>query len=176
MKRLILIRHAKSGWDDFSARDFDRDLNDRGRRDAPEMGRRLAGKEPMPDAVLVSTAVRARSTASLMIPETGISSTQVMYLDELYLASASDMMKIVRKVPDDVQTLALLAHNPGITELTNRLAKTYIHNIPTCGMTTLQLPIEQWKSAGSGALLLDFDYPKKEESFPGFSSAGVAGC
>jgi len=163
MRQLVLIRHAKSSWHDLSARDFDRDLNARGRGDAPEMGRRLARKSITPDALLVSSAVRARATVDLIAPEIAFPLQQIEFRDELYLASPSDMLKLIRRVPDDVQTLALVAHNPGITELTNRLAKTYIQNIPTCGVVTLQMPIEQWQSAGSGGQLVDFDYPRKEE-------------
>ena len=162
MKQLVLIRHAKSSWHDLSARDFDRDLNARGRGDAPEMGRRLAGRDVIPDALLVSSAKRARATVDLIAPEIEFPLQQIEFRDDLYLASPSDMLKLIRRIPDDVQTLALVAHNPGITELTNRLAKTYIQNIPTCGVVTLQMPIEQWQSAGCGAQLVDFDYPGKE--------------
>ena len=161
MKQLILIRHAKSSWDDLSASDFDRDLNNRGRRNAPEMGLRLAERALVPDAFVVSSACRARSTAYLIAEQFGFSQQQIELKNELYLASPSSMLKLIRQTPDDVQRLALLAHNPGITELTNRLAKTYINNIPTCGMAILELPIESWSEAGNGAHLLDFDYPKR---------------
>jgi len=161
MKQLILIRHAKSSWDDFGASDFDRDLNERGSQDAPEMGRRLAAKGVVPDAFLVSAANRARTTASLIAPELGFPCEKIQLKKELYLASPTDMLQVIRQTPDHVQTLALVAHNPGITELTNRLAKTYINNIPTSGIAVLQIPNEQWQSVSNGAVLLDFDYPKK---------------
>ncbi len=164
MKQLILIRHAKSSWDDLGARDFDRSLDERGLLDAPEMGRRLAAKDIVPDAILVSPAIRARATASLIAPELGFPSEEVQFKDELYLASAAEMLKLIRQTPDHVQTLVVVAHNPGITELTNRLAKTYINNIPTSGVAALQVSVEQWQHIDNQALLFDFDYPKKRES------------
>jgi len=163
MKQLILIRHAKSGWDDLSARDCDRDLNDRGRMDAPVMAARLLSKGVIPDAMLVSSARRARVTAGLIISKLDFPPDELQLKDELYLASAAEMLRLIRQTPDHVQNLALVGHNPGITELTNRLARTYIHNIPTCGIALMQLPIEQWQCAGSNAELVDFDYPNNQE-------------
>ena len=162
MKQLILIRHAKSSWDDLSARDFDRELNERGRYDAPIMGRRLAERALVPDAFLISSSQRTRSTAYLMAEQFGFPAEEIELKNELYLASPSTMLKLIRHTPDHVQRLALLAHNPGITELTNQLARTCIHNIPTCGVAILEMSIESWSEAGSRTQLLDFDYPKRE--------------
>ncbi|OIO71204.1 MAG: hypothetical protein AUJ57_07420 [Zetaproteobacteria bacterium CG1_02_53_45] len=163
MKKLILIRHAKSSWDDPGARDFDRELNGRGVHDAPEMGRRLAAKNVHPDAFLVSTANRARATASLIASELGFPEQEIQFRNELYLASPAEILKQISQVPDQIQTLVVVAHNPGITELANRMARTCINNIPTGGVVMMQMPVEQWQAAGSGAVLLDFDYPKKQQ-------------
>ena len=161
MKTLILMRHAKSDWDDFNASDFDRELNARGKRDAPLMGYRLAACAIQPDAFMVSTACRAKSTAELMVPALGFSLAEIDWRDELYLASPSAMKSVIRQTADHVQTLALLAHNPGITELVNQLAGTDISNVPTCGVITLELPVDHWIDVGNKATLLDFDYPKR---------------
>ncbi|NWF36640.1 histidine phosphatase family protein [Mariprofundus sp. KV] len=161
MKQLILVRHAKSSWDDLSARDFDRDLNDRGHCDAQEMGQRLARRGFKPDAFMISSSRRTRSTAYLMADQLAFSHADIELKDELYLASPSTMLKAIRQTPDHVQRLALLAHNPGITELTNRLARTYINNVPTCGLAILEMDISSWNEVGGRALLLDFDYPKR---------------
>lgn len=164
MKTLILIRHAKSSWDDLSLRDFDRDLNKRGRRDAPEMGRRLAARYAILDAFVVSTACRARATAELMAGELDFPPERIEFRDELYLASPSTMLDVIRQVPDSVQTLALLAHNPGITELANRLSGgRRIDNMPTSGVATFNLSADSWRQIGGGAELIDFDYPKRDE-------------
>ncbi len=160
MKTLILIRHAKSDWSDFSARDFDRELNERGKRDAPVMGQRLAARDIQPDAFVVSTACRAQETARLMTPALGFSIADIQWKDELYLASPSTMKSVIRQTADHVQTLALLAHNPGITELACQLAGTDISNMPTCGIITFELPVDRWAELNH-ARLIDFDYPKK---------------
>ena len=160
MKTLILIRHAKSDWSDFSARDFDRELNARGKRDAPVMGQRLAARDIQPDAFIVSTACRAKATARLMAPALGFSFEDIDWRDELYMASPSTMKSVIRQTADHVQSLALLAHNPGITELACQLANTNISNVPTCGVITLELPVDHWAELNH-ARLLDFDYPKK---------------
>lgn len=160
MKTLILIRHAKSDWSDFSARDFDRELNARGKHDAPLMGQRLAARDIQPDAFTVSTACRAKATAKLMAPALGFSFADIQWKNELYLASPSTMRSVIRQTADHIQTLVLLAHNPGITELANQLAAANISNIPTCGVVTFELPIDQWAELNH-AHLIDFDYPKK---------------
>jgi len=162
MKQLILIRHAKSSWDDLSARDFDRDLSERGRCDAPNMGRRLADRGLVPDGFVISSSQRTRSTAYLMAEQFDFPTEEIELKNELYLASPSTMLKLIRRTPDHVQRLALLAHNPGITELANQLARTCIDNIPTCGVVTLEMSVESWSEAGSRTQLLDFDYPKRE--------------
>lgn len=161
MKTLILIRHAKSDWNDFSARDFDRELNARGKRDAPLMGQRLAARDIQPDALVVSTACRAKATARLMTPALSFSFADIDWRDELYLASPSTMKSVIRQTADHIQTLALLAHNPGITELANQLTGTDINNVPTCGVITLDLPVDHWEEVSNNASLLDFDYPKR---------------
>ena len=161
MKTLILMRHAKSDWGDFSARDFDRELNARGKRDAPLMGQRLAARDIQPDAFTVSTACRAKTTAGLMAPVLGFSLADIQWIDELYLASPATMKSVIRQTADDVQTLALLAHNPGVTELVNQLTNTDIDNVPTCGVLTLSLPVDHWSELRNNAELIDFDYPKR---------------
>jgi phosphohistidine phosphatase len=161
MKTLVLIRHAKSDWSDFSVRDFDRKLNARGKRDAPIMGQRLAERHIQPDAFTVSTACRAKATARLMAPALGFSFADINWKDELYLSSPSTMKSVIRQTADHVRTLALLAHNPGITELVCQLANTDIGNVPTCGVITLELPVDCWSEVSNRARLLDFDYPKK---------------
>jgi phosphohistidine phosphatase len=161
MKTLILIRHAKSDWSHFNVRDFDRGLNARGKHDAPLMGQRLAAHDIQPDAFVVSTACRAKATARLIAPALGFSIADIEWKDELYLATPSTMKSVIRQTANHVQTLALLAHNPGITELANQLAGMDISNVPTCGVVTLELPADHWAEVNNNATLLDFDYPKK---------------
>jgi len=165
MKTLLLIRHAKSSWNDLGARDFDRSLNHRGRHDAPEMGRRLAARLDRGnlrlEAFLCSSARRAVETANLLAPELAFPSASIDWRNELYVASPATMLDVVRSVPDHATAAALLAHNPGITELAEILTGVAFGNVPTCGVIMLALPVNHWGDAGVGAELIDFDYPRR---------------
>jgi len=166
VKTLILIRHAKSSWDDSGARDFDRSLNHRGRHDAPEMGRRLAARLKASgiglDGFVCSPACRAVQTAELLVEALSFPLTSVEWRRELYLASPRIMLEVIQAMPDETATVALLAHNPGITELAEILTGETFGNVPTCGVITLALPVEHWGEVpGVGAELIDFDYPRR---------------
>jgi len=165
MKTLILIRHAKSSWTDLSARDFDRNLNHRGLHDAPMMGNRLAARlgacSVSLDIFVCSTAQRARQTAESLAAELMFPIKNMDWRRELYLASPGSMLDVIRSVPDEAATVALLAHNPGITELAEILTGQPFGNVPTCGIITLTLPIMRWIDAGGRADLVDVDYPKR---------------
>lgn len=166
MKTLILIRHAKSSWQDFGCSDYDRSLNHRGLHDAPVMGGRLAARldasDISLDAFVCSTARRAARTAEDMAAQLQFPIEAVDWRRELYLASPGTMLDVIRSVPKEASTAALLAHNPGITELAEILTGLYIGNMPTCGVITLQLPIDHWKDVASRGTLIDFDSPKRD--------------
>jgi len=161
MKRLILIRHAKSDWGDASTRDVDRTINQRGQRDAAEMGRRLAERALMPDLFTASTATRARLSSELICEAMGFPAGQIVWRDELYLAAPSTMLDIIRSTDDHINSLALLAHNPGISELAERLSRQHGIDMPTSGIVCLQSTISHWREAGTTWQLQDVDYPKR---------------
>jgi len=164
LKTLILIRHAKSSWQDSGSSDYARRLNHRGVTDAPIMGDRLAARLDADnvalDVLLCSSAQRARETAELLIPALGFPPENVDWRKELYLASPDAMLAAIRSVPDQAGVAALLAHNPGITELAEQLTGLYFGNVPTCGIITLTLPVKRWVDAGERAALVNFDLPK----------------
>lgn len=163
MKRLYLIRHAKSSWDDPSLPDFDRPLNARGKKDAPKMGKRLKKRGLVPDLIVSSTAKRASKTALALADTLHYDSKHIQWRDELYHASPSEILNVVQKTADDVHTLFLFGHNPGLTDFANRICKTSIDNIVTCGVYALQLDVESWKKVNPDrkAGLLFYDFPKK---------------
>ncbi|MDQ6967581.1 MAG: histidine phosphatase family protein [Mariprofundaceae bacterium] len=165
MKTLILIRHAKSNWNDAEKSDYERSLNARGLSDAPIMAKRLqqrlTEKEQSIDAILSSSAQRADQTTRLLLTELNVSDQQIDWRRDLYLASPMTILKMIRMVTDDVQTLAVVAHNPGITELAEQFTGEFLGNVPTCGIITIALPINHWCDAGNWADLIHFDYPKK---------------
>lgn len=165
MRHLTLIRHAKSSWKDPGTSDFDRPLNKRGERDAPRMGERLArGGEP-PELIVSSSAVRAARTAHVIAEQLGIEPAEMVLGTELYLASPNQLLDLVRMLDPGIEHAALVAHNPGITDFVNALAKCEIDNMPTCAIARLKLDVERWGDTDYGsAELLDFDFPKRPES------------
>ena len=137
MKRLVLIRHAKSDWGEPSLRDFDRPLNRRGKKDAPRMAGVLKERGIYPDLMITSPARRALSTATAMAevftyPETDMESNPV-----LYLGSPADLGSAVDFTPSDVDTLFLFAHNPGISRYASFLTGMSL-DMPTCCAVILE--------------------------------------
>lgn len=162
MKTLILMRHAKSSWDDSSLDDFDRPLNRRGERDAPFMGGILAGKGVKPDTIVSSPAVRAFATAQAVAEAIGYNLQDIRTDKKLYDASAHRILDIVRGWTDPARSALLVAHNPGLTLLLNLFAGEAISNIPTAGVAAIEFGAEHWSDiqAGEGKMLW-FEFPKK---------------
>ena len=163
MKELYIVRHAKSSWSQPALEDFDRPLNPRGKRDAPEMGRRLTKLRVLPDMVLSSPAKRAISTAQLIIDEIGFPKDNIVRDLDFLHTSVAQMVRGLKKVPDDVGTLMVFGHNPGFTDLANYFSGVAIPNIPTCGVVAIRFEVAQWTQIGEGiGNMVLFDYPKKQ--------------
>lgn len=163
MLRLTLIRHAKTEPAHSGQKDWDRVLEARGQRDAPEMGKRLKDRQFKPDKVLSSPAVRTLATATLLVRELGISASKVIADERLYLASAKDLLKAIRELGGVAQHLMLVGHNPGLTEFADQLShERSIDNLPTCAMYSLQFDVPHWTELGwDSGVDVEFDYPKK---------------
>lgn len=162
MKSLLLIRHAKSSWENFSVADFDRPLNDRGKRDAPKMAARLMEKGIVPDRVLVSPAKRTRKTAAYFMEAWKLPEEKMQMPEELYLASPAIFRKLIQALPDEVGTLAVISHNNGLTDFANELTNVRVDNIPTCGIFAVKIAIESWRAFDEGEKeFWFFDYPKQ---------------
>lgn len=162
MKRLTLVRHAKSSWADSELTDFDRPLNDRGNRDAPKMAKRLRKRSMEPDVLLSSSALRARTTATILADGMDIPSDRVIMVPQLYLANVPELLTVLKSQSPTHQHAMLVAHNPGLTELGNYLGESLsIDNIPTCGVLCLDFAIDKWEelSPQQGQLVF-FDFPK----------------
>ena len=161
MKKLYLVRHAKSSWDDPSLDDIDRPLNQRGKKDAPEMGERLNKQKIFPDLLVSSPGKRARSTAKKIAKKIGYPAKDILIDDALYHGSDDMLIDIVRKLPDSVQSAMLFGHNPGFTSFANQLCNINIYNIPTAGIVAIDFRTENWKDVeyGRGELVF-FDYHK----------------
>lgn len=162
MKRLTLVRHSKSDWSLPGQQDWDRALNKRGQRDAPEMARRLRARKLKPDAILSSPAVRALATATIMARELKVAASIVRQDERLYLAGPADMLAVIRELGGSARHLMVFGHNPGITDFANRLsAGDRIDNMPTSAVFTATFAIQDWSELdwGSGQDA-QFDYPK----------------
>ncbi|HTE11625.1 MAG TPA: histidine phosphatase family protein [Chitinophagaceae bacterium] len=162
MKILLLIRHAKSSWDEAGIPDFDRPLNARGLKDADEMARRLKARVNTIDAFISSPAKRAKATAEKFIAAFKIKKDQLVFEKGLYLAPESFFDKLISNTDNEFNTIAIFSHNPGITDFVNTLTpgiKT--DNVPTCGIFAVKANIDNWKDfATAGKELLFYDYPK----------------
>ena len=161
MKRLYLVRHAKSSWADMSLDDFDRQLNSRGKQDAPEMGKRLAKRKILPELLVSSPAKRARKTAKLIAGEIGYPVEKIAFSQKIYEAGTSELLEVIHGLDNRHGQVMLFGHNPGFTSLANLIADCRIDNIPTCGIFCVDFPVSAWNeiTPGCGAMVF-FDYPK----------------
>lgn len=161
MKQLILVRHAKSDWGDPSLADIDRPLNERGKRDAPDMARRISKRKIRPDLLISSPAKRAARTARAFAGEFGFAKKDILYLPELYLAPPSVFFEVIAGISNDADTVLLFSHNEGITDFANQLGVARIDNIPTCGVFAIKADCKKWEAfRDAGKEFWFFDYPK----------------
>lgn len=141
--------------------DFERELNERGLKDAPMMGKRLAKREINIDLVIASTAKRAAQTAELIAAEIKYSSKNIQWFDKLYHAQPSVIQDVILETDDQYQTIVIVCHNNGITDFANSLSGVVTHDMPTCGMMAFHVDTESWSQfAQAKKTLWFFDYPK----------------
>lgn len=160
MKRLYIVRHAKSDWT-FDVDDFDRPLNERGKRDAPAMAARLKQRNVQLDALVSSTAVRAWRTAQLFAVVYEREDKAIIGIPKLYHASTETIYDVIEDISDDFQSIAIFTHNNGITDFANSLGIIRIDNMPTCSVLGFAANTNEWKAIRQAEkMLLFFDYPK----------------
>jgi len=161
-RELTLVRHAKSSWNDSGQSDFDRPLNNRGLKNAPEMGKRLSDNAYRVVNIISSPANRAISTAKIIAEEINFDIQNIVLNEHIYEASLGTLFKLIEQLDDQVNSVMLVGHNPGFTALCNYLSNARIDNMPTCSIAQIKFELDSWKlvSEHSGELI-DFDYPKK---------------
>tara|TARA_B100000575_G_scaffold165347_1_gene132190 strand:+ start:2271 stop:2762 length:492 start_codon:yes stop_codon:yes gene_type:complete len=142
MKSLIIVRHCKSSWADLSLSDFDRPLNKRGNIDGELMSNYLREKEKKIDKLILSTSKRTRLTSKYFTEKIHFDS--ISYLDELYHASYSDIINIISKVENNFNSIMVIGHNPGLTELINQYTIMNIYNLPTTGVVKVEFKGDKW--------------------------------
>lgn len=160
-KKLLLARHGKSEWGNAHLADFDRPLNPRGHKNAPEMAMRLFQKDLVPQLVVSSAALRAITTARHFVQTWKQSAAHIKEEPSIYEANVSTLLKLIINFDNKYDYVAMFGHNPGFTELTNYLSNADIYNIPTCGTVLIEFDVDDWKlvSHHTGKLI-QFDYPK----------------
>jgi phosphohistidine phosphatase len=165
MKTLYVIRHAKSSWDDSDLSDIDRPLNERGKRDAPRMGKRLKEKEISPGLILSSPARRAYSTAKRIGEVLNYKKENIKLDKALYHASDDKILEVVRKISDKYDVVLLFGHNPGLTDFVNLLSdpRDFIENVPTCGVVGFEFRTGWTEVSRENSKRLFFDFPKSKD-------------
>jgi len=160
-KVLYLVRHAKSSWHQPGFSDFDRPLNPRGDRDAPEMGQRLKLRNAVPEIIICSPARRAVETLELMNENMGVPAESIFMQKRIYEASTSTLLEIVRGIDNQFGSAMLIGHNPSLSWLAGELSGKPVQNMPTCSVAAIAMESDQWENTGSAAAgMLFFDYPK----------------
>ena len=161
MKTLLVLRHAKSSWDDAALDDHERPLNKRGRRDAPRMGELVREHGLIPDVVISSDAVRARLTAEAVI-EAARYAGAILLDRRLYLAGPADILSLLRTVGEKAETVMIVGHNPGLEELVAQLTGDW-QDLPTAALAQIVLPIDRWRdlSLSSRGTLVGHWVPKE---------------
>jgi len=148
MKTLMLLRHAKSDWDDQSLPDFDRPLANRGKRDAPRIGKAIKKRGLIPDLIVSSPAARARQTIESLVSAAEFD-VSPQFDESIYGATAADLMKLVRRLPDSNSCVLLVGHNPTFEQVVARLSGTVEH-MPTAALACIEFQVDRWEDIDDG--------------------------
>ena len=161
MKELLILRHAKSSWDNVRLADHDRPLNKRGKRDAPRMGALLQREGLTPELIITSSAERALTTAELVALSSGYEA-EIEVTRQLYLADPETYLAVLRPLPDSLQRVMVVGHNPGVEELIELLTGESVR-FTTANIAYIRLPIHSWSelTEETGGELVNLWRPKE---------------
>lgn len=161
MKKLVLIRHAKSDWSNPFLDDFLRPLNKRGEKNAPLMAKVLKEKNIRPDLIISSPSLRTKQTLEYFIKKLNYDD-EVRFEESIYEAPYENLLKVIKDIPNIYKIVFLIGHNPGLCDLTNFLLDKHFENIPTCGIVEIDFDVKNWKDISKeNSNLISFEYPKK---------------
>jgi phosphohistidine phosphatase len=161
MKILLLLRHAKSSWKDERLGDFDRPLNERGKKAAQAIGRYIRKQKMMPDLVLSSPAVRARETTGI-ITTTAKLTAEIRYDQRIYEADPLRLVHIISQIEDNFGSVLLVGHNPGIEELLGLLTGASQH-MPTGALAKIRLEgADDWSEISQAKAILELTIKPKD--------------
>jgi phosphohistidine phosphatase len=160
MKRLYLLRHAKSSWNEPDLADFDRPLNERGLIAAPFMGRFIVTKDYLPDIIISSPARRAFATAKLVLESSG-ADAELVIDDRVYEASPRTLMEVTASVSETANSAMLVGHNPGIEGFI-RILTGRGEAMPTAALAAIDLAVDRWADIRDGCgTLIEVVRPKE---------------
>jgi len=157
-KRIILYRHAKSSWEDLNIDDYDRQLNSKGLLDAEHMANSIGTKIILPDLIICSGAVRTRQTIDALRKKNPF--IEIEYDDNLYLAESFAIDFLVSEVANEIETLLICGHNPGLTDFLNQKTKNNFDEIPTSCLVVIEFENYLWKDVPQSKGIINYiEYP-----------------
>lgn len=161
MKKIILIRHGKSAWDEPHLLDYQRPLGERGFRDLPIMAKRLVEKNCVPDLIISSSAKRSAQTTEIIAKELAYNTDKIIFADQLYHASAKTILQVLKTQNNKLNVIFVVGHNPGMTDFIQLMGQN-LDNLPTSGQFGFNLNSDSWKDLNKNNVSKWFiDYPKK---------------
>ena len=149
MKSIILIRHVKSDWSNLLP-DFDRPVRDDRKEDATLIAKEIANKGKLPQYVISSPAIRALQTAKLLCTKWDYPHKQIATDKSLYECMARDIMALIKKTGQKYDRIAIVCHNPAITDFVNQYSDTNVDNVPTTGAVQITFNTSDWKGINKG--------------------------
>ena len=160
MKKLYLIRHAKSSWKNIGESDKERPLNKRGKHDAPLMGKLLRDRGVFFDLIMSSPAVRALTTAKIIAQEVSYLEQSIVINPRIYEASFETMIDEIQTLPNEMNIVAMFGHNPTFSYLANHFGHDLI-NLPTCGIVMIEVGVDDWAEVNiENSKVIAIDFPK----------------
>ena len=165
MYTLVMIRHAKSSWANPLQSDFERPLNERGKKEAPLIGEKLKSLNLVPDLIISSSAKRTKQTAKRIAKEVDYAVDEIKWEEKLYHCIPSVFVELIQQLDSKVKTVFIVAHNPGITDFVNDLSPQFsIENMPTGGVVGAHITTTEWSEFPTAKKkVFLFEYPKKDD-------------
>ena len=151
MKKILIMRHAKSSWKDAEIADHERPLKKRGLKDAAYIGKVLKNKKLIPDKIISSNAVRAADTAAIVADKCGYKK-EIDYTNKLYMAESGAILELIHGQPDSIKILMVIGHNPGMEALVQVLSRK-VESLSTASVAYFQADIKSWKDLKQGTKL-----------------------
>jgi len=158
MKKITIIRHAKSSWE-YNVIDHERPLNKRGLSDSLLIGNKLKSLNFSPELVLVSDALRTKLTSDIILSNLNIDKNRVEYSLLLYDFYGRDLIKTIKTCDNSIKDLMLFGHNHAITNFVNTFGNKYVENVPTCGVVVIEFKQLNWKNISNGNTIFTL-FPK----------------